>query len=63
MTTPSKCAAPCRVGILMPGEEKPPSTRFSMQVWRDGRWVVAALENARLLSLQTMSALESLTDV
>lgn len=53
-----------RVGILMPGEEEPPSTRFSMQlfvtVWRNDRWVVTALENARLLSLQTMAALESL---
>lgn len=52
-----------RVGILMPGEQEPPSTRFSMQlfvtVWRDGRWVVAALENARLLSLETMAALET----
>src|SRR4051812_48968230 len=40
-----------RVGILMPGEQEPPSTRFSMQlyvlVWRDDRWVVAALENGR----------------
>ncbi|WNV87775.1 SgcJ/EcaC family oxidoreductase [Umezawaea sp. Da 62-37] len=55
-----------RVGILMPGEDEPASTRFSMQlfvvVWRDDRWVVAALENARLLSLKTMAALESLTD-
>jgi uncharacterized protein (TIGR02246 family) len=53
-----------RVGILMPGEEEPPSTRFSMQlfvvVWRDDHWVVAALENGRLLSLETMAALESL---
>jgi uncharacterized protein (TIGR02246 family) len=53
-----------RVGMLMPGEEEPPSTRFSMQlfvvVWRDGRWVVAALENARVLSLETIAALESL---
>jgi uncharacterized protein (TIGR02246 family) len=53
-----------RVGILMPGEQEPPSTRFSMQlfvtVWRDDHWVVAAMENARLLSLQTMAALESL---
>jgi uncharacterized protein (TIGR02246 family) len=53
-----------RVGILMPGEEEPPPTRFSMQlyvmVWRDDRWVIAALENARLLSLEMMAALESL---
>ncbi|MEV7325439.1 SgcJ/EcaC family oxidoreductase [Streptomyces sp. NPDC093970] len=54
-----------RVGMLLPGEEQPPSTRFSMQlfvtVWRDDRWVVVALENARLLSLESMAALESLT--
>jgi uncharacterized protein (TIGR02246 family) len=53
-----------RVGILMPGEEEPPSTRFSMQlfvvVWRNESWVVVALENARLLSLESMAALESL---
>jgi uncharacterized protein (TIGR02246 family) len=55
-----------RVGILLPGEAEPPSTRFSMQlfvvVWRDDRWVVVALENARLLSLKTMAALESFSD-
>ncbi|MDH2428437.1 SgcJ/EcaC family oxidoreductase [Sphaerisporangium sp. TRM90804] len=52
-----------RVGILMPGEEEPP-TRISMQlfvvVWRTDRWVVVALENARMLSLESMAALESL---
>jgi uncharacterized protein (TIGR02246 family) len=55
-----------RVGIRMPGEAEPPSTRYSMQlfvvVWRDDRWVVAALENARLLSLKTMAALETIQD-
>jgi hypothetical protein len=53
-----------RVGILMPGETEPPSTRYSMQlfvtVWRDDAWVVVALENARMLSMETMAALESL---
>jgi uncharacterized protein (TIGR02246 family) len=53
-----------RVGILMPGEEEPPDTRYSMQlfvtVWREGRWVVVALENARRLSLAGMAALETL---
>ncbi|GAA4195331.1 hypothetical protein GCM10022252_40950 [Streptosporangium oxazolinicum] len=53
-----------RVGILMPGEEEPPPARFSMQlfvmVWRDDRWVVVALENARVLSLEGMAALETL---
>ena len=55
-----------RVGILMPGENEPPSTRYSMQLfvvsWRDDRWVVVALENARLLSLKTMELLESLAE-
>ncbi|RMB84886.1 SgcJ/EcaC family oxidoreductase [Streptomyces shenzhenensis] len=53
-----------RVGILLPGEEEPPLTRFSMQlfvtVWQGDRWVVTTLQNARLLSLETMAALESL---
>jgi uncharacterized protein (TIGR02246 family) len=54
-----------RVGLLMPGEKEAPATRFSMQlyvmVWRDDRWVVAAMENARLLSLETMAAIETMT--
>jgi hypothetical protein len=67
----SQIVSPCvgvvyhRVGILMPGEQEPPPTRFSMQlfvvVWRNDRWVVLALENARLLPPETLAALESLT--
>jgi uncharacterized protein (TIGR02246 family) len=53
-----------RVGLLMPGEKEAPATRFSMQlyvmVWRADRWVVAAMENARLLSLETMAAIETM---
>jgi uncharacterized protein (TIGR02246 family) len=53
-----------RVGLLMPGEKEAPETRISMQlyvmVWRDDRWVVAAMENARLLSLETMAAIETM---
>ncbi|MFS8201745.1 SgcJ/EcaC family oxidoreductase [Streptomyces sp. CWNU-52B] len=53
-----------RVSMLMPGEEQPPPTRVSMQLfvteWRDDRWVVVALENARLLSMESMAVLESL---
>ncbi|RJQ89307.1 SgcJ/EcaC family oxidoreductase [Amycolatopsis panacis] len=53
-----------RVGLLMPGESERPSTRFSMQlfvaVWQNERWTVVTLENARMLSLETMQALESL---
>ncbi|MEZ0111134.1 uncharacterized protein (TIGR02246 family) [Catenulispora sp. EB89] len=53
-----------RVGMLMPGETEPPATRFSMQLyvmaWQEDRWVVVALENARILSMESMAALESL---
>lgn len=53
-----------RVGLLMPGEHAP-TTGISMQlyvmVWRDDRWVVAAMENARMLSLETMAAIENMT--
>ncbi len=53
-----------RVAVLMPGEEEPPPTRTSMQlfvtVWRDDRWVVVAPENARVLSLDAMMTPESL---
>jgi uncharacterized protein (TIGR02246 family) len=51
-----------RVGILMPGEEMPPP-RSSMQLFvvvqQDGRWVVSVLQNARLLSMEALAALES----
>lgn len=51
-----------RVGILMPGEELPPP-RFSMQLFvmiqQHGRWVVSVLQNARLLSMESLAALES----
>lgn len=53
-----------RVGLLMPGEKEAPATRISMQlyvmVWQDDRWVVAAMESARLLSLETMAAIETM---
>ena len=53
-----------RVGLLMQGEKEAPATRLSMQlyvmVWRDDRWVVAAMENARLLSVETMAAIETM---
>jgi hypothetical protein len=55
-----------RAGILLPGEQEPPSARLSMQlatvVWRENRWVVVAMENARVLSLAGMAALEGLPD-
>jgi hypothetical protein len=53
-----------RVGLLMPAEKEAPATCISMQlyvmVWRDDRWVVAAMEGARLLSLETMAAKETM---
>ena len=53
-----------RVGIQMPGEIEPPATRISMQLYvavrRDHRWVVTVLQNGRLLSLESLAALESL---
>ena len=55
-----------RAGMLMAGELQEPSPpRVSMQLfvtgWRADRWVVVAMENARLLSLESMAALESMT--
>lgn len=52
-----------RVGIVMPGEQETPPKRFSMQLfvvsWNDG-WQVVALQNSRLISLDTLMVLESL---
>jgi uncharacterized protein (TIGR02246 family) len=53
-----------RMVMAMPGEEEPPPTRIFMQllavVWQNDRWEVAALQNSRLISLETAMALESL---
>jgi uncharacterized protein (TIGR02246 family) len=53
-----------RMGIVMPGEEEPLSSRYSMQlfvvVWQNDRWEVTALQNARVLSVDTAMALDSL---
>ncbi|GAA0275171.1 SgcJ/EcaC family oxidoreductase [Cryptosporangium japonicum] len=53
-----------RAAFLMPGEDEPPATRYSMQLfvaeWRDDRWVVVALETARLLSMDMMAFLETM---
>lgn len=52
-----------RVGIALPDEEQPPPSRRSMQLFvmafRDGRWVVVALQNSRLLSLDAVAVLEA----
>jgi hypothetical protein len=53
-----------RMGILMPGEEEPLPTRYSMQLfvvaWQNDHWMVTALQNARVLSLHTAMALDSM---
>ncbi|MFF3489652.1 SgcJ/EcaC family oxidoreductase [Streptomyces sp. NPDC002701] len=52
-----------RVAMVMPGEEEPPSSRRFMQllalVWQNDRWEVAALQNARLISLETAITLDA----
>jgi hypothetical protein len=52
-----------RFGIAMAGEDEPAPHRFVMQLfvmaWRDARWQVVALQNARLISLRTAGLLES----
>ncbi|GAA1205386.1 SgcJ/EcaC family oxidoreductase [Pseudonocardia alaniniphila] len=54
-----------RVGIMLPSEEEPPQSRRSMQLfvmaWQHNRWEVVALQNSRLLSLEAVAALESMT--
>ncbi|MFE9687991.1 SgcJ/EcaC family oxidoreductase [Streptomyces sp. NPDC006285] len=54
-----------RVAMVMPGEEEPPSSRYFMQllalVWQNDRWEIAALQNARLISLETAMALDAQT--
>ncbi|MEU3983378.1 SgcJ/EcaC family oxidoreductase [Streptomyces sp. NPDC026672] len=54
-----------RVSLLMPGEEEPLPSRRSMQllavVRQNGRWEVAALQNARLVSLEAATTLDSLS--
>jgi uncharacterized protein (TIGR02246 family) len=53
-----------RMVMAMPGEEEPPPSRTFLQllvvVWQNDRWEVAALQNSRLISLETAMALESL---
>jgi len=53
-----------RMVMAMPGEEELPPSRIFMQllvmVWQNDRWEVAALQNSRLITLETAIALESL---
>jgi hypothetical protein len=57
-------ALDARLSDARPSADEALRDRISIQlfvvVWRDDRWVVVALENARLLTLETMAALESL---
>ncbi|WP_216897820.1 SgcJ/EcaC family oxidoreductase [Nocardia alni] len=52
-----------RMAMAMPGEQEPPPHRLFMQLlvvaWQNDRWEVAALQNSRLISLETAMALES----
>lgn len=52
-----------RVSMLMPGEEEPLPSRTFMQlfavVWQNDRWEVAALQNSRLVPLETAMALDA----
>lgn len=52
-----------RVGMVMAGEQEPPSSRYFMQllavVWQNDRWEVATLQNARLISLETAMTLDA----
>lgn len=67
IVSPAVGVVHARMGVLMPGEETPPPFRFSMQlfvmVWRHGRWEVVALQNARMLTFESMTAVESLSSV
>ncbi|MDR7276240.1 SgcJ/EcaC family oxidoreductase [Catenuloplanes atrovinosus] len=53
-----------RAGILLPGESAPLPTRYVMQlfavVWQNERWQVTALQNARVVSLESAMALDSM---
>lgn len=52
-----------RMGILLPGEEEPLSSRYCMQlfvvVWQNERWEVTAIQNSRVVSLAGMMALDA----
>ncbi|MFC8824176.1 SgcJ/EcaC family oxidoreductase [Streptomyces sp. NPDC057137] len=52
-----------RVGMVMPGEQEPLSSRYFLQllavVWQNDRWEVATLQNARLISLETAMTLDA----
>ncbi|OON80151.1 SgcJ/EcaC family oxidoreductase [Streptomyces tsukubensis] len=52
-----------RVSMVMPGEREPLPSRSFLQllavVWQNDRWEVAALQNARLISLETAMTLDS----
>lgn len=53
-----------RVGVVMPGEDKPLASRDSMQLlvvrWQDEQWKVVALQNSRVISLDAQQALDEL---
>jgi uncharacterized protein (TIGR02246 family) len=52
-----------RAAMLMAGEQKPQPTRTSMQThvvhWRDERWQIVVLQNARVISLEDAGRLDA----
>ncbi|MCA1221057.1 SgcJ/EcaC family oxidoreductase [Streptomyces sp. 8L] len=52
-----------RFGMTMAGEEEPPPSRYFLQLFamvrQDGRWEIATLQNARLVSLESAMALDA----
>ncbi|MFF9907099.1 SgcJ/EcaC family oxidoreductase [Streptomyces olivaceus] len=52
-----------RFGMTMAGEEEPPPSRYFLQLFtlvrQNGRWEIATLLNARLVSLESAMALDA----
>jgi uncharacterized protein (TIGR02246 family) len=53
-----------RLRVIMPGEEQPLPSRDSMQLlavrWQIDRWEVVALQNSRVLSMESQMVLDDL---
>ena len=51
-----------RLGVIMPGENAPLPSRDSMQLiavrLRDDRWEAVALQNSRILTLESQAVLD-----
>jgi uncharacterized protein (TIGR02246 family) len=55
-----------RAAMLMAGEQEPLPTRTSMQThvvhWRDDRWQIVVLQNARVVSLENAVRMDAFRD-